>query len=180
MITLLLPLALAIGGEAGARVPSEGREYEGKWYIADTTDNNTGERQVYAFVADTSGPNPTFADLWMRCSQGKPTIFVDWRHLPFADQNVISIYAEVGAPARPVETAYVFSKSKEITEDGLRASAVDSAKIAAAFATSSLVTITAHLSSGSRNFVVDVTGAAGAWSRVSRHCPAPILPRPPV
>jgi hypothetical protein len=169
-------LAPAAVGAAGT-VP---REHEGEWYFSDTTDNNTGERQVYAMVLHVASGDPDFVQVYMRCSAGKPTFWIDWSNLDFPDQAVVSVFAEGGPKGEPADQSYVFEKSTDPVESGLRASPETSARIVAAIATSSLVTISAHLAPGPRSVVINVDGAQRAWDRVSRHCPVQKLPVPPL
>lgn len=150
------------------------RKYEGVWYISDSTDNNTGEREVYAFQTYIKGDD--FVGLKMRCSAGKPLFFVEWEDRDFPDQTVLTIGStEIGAAA---EQPYVFEKSTDTIERGLRASSETSAKIVTALAQVKHASFTAHLASGSRLVVIEVDGTQRAWARVSRHCPIRIQPLP--
>ena len=160
--------------QAAAQVADD-RTYEGDWYISDDTDNNTGERKVYAFKIHLNSRDPEFVTLTMRCSNGKPAFYIDWNGLTFPAKAVVSI-----GPADQTEAQYVFEKSEETTEPGLRASPETSAAIVSAIGNARYATITSHLPSGSRSVGIDVAGSQGAWSRVSRHCPVRLLPRPPL
>jgi hypothetical protein len=158
------------------------RTYEGDWYVSDDTDNNTGERNVYAFHTYLKQDDPEFVTLTMRCTEGKPTFFVDWDKGEFLDQTVLTIGPVAHPDAEPAEDQYVFGKFKdELTIDrGLRASPATSAKIITAIGQAKYMTLTAHLASGARSVGVDVDGTQRAWSRVSRHCPVRKMQRPPL
>jgi hypothetical protein len=173
MISLLVGLAVAQAQPAS-------RTFEADWYISDQTDNNTGEREVYAFQTYLKKNDPNFVTLTMRCSKGKPTFFVEWHDLAFPDQTVLTLGPVANPDAEPAEERYVFEKSEETLERGLRASPDTSAKIVAAIGLAKYSTVTAHLASGTRTVGVDVDGTQRAWSRVSRHCPVRIMPRPPL
>jgi hypothetical protein len=170
-------IAVVITTAAGTNVQAEtpSRTYEGVWYVSDSTDNNTGEREVEAFQ---SYIEDQYVTLRMRCTNGKPTFFVEWEDQVFPDQAVLSIAsamtAEVGAGERP----YVFEKSTDVVQRGLRASAETSAKIVADLGQAKYASITAHLASGSRTVGIEINGTQGAWRRVSRHCPIQTLPQP--
>lgn len=149
------------------------RKYEGVWYISDSTDNNTGEREVYAFQTYIKADD--FVGLKMRCSAGKPTFFVEWEDRDFPDQTVLTIAStDIGA----AEQQYVFEKSTDTIERGLRASTETSAKIVTALAQAKYASFTAHLATGSRLVVIEVDGTQRAWARVSRHCPIRKQPLP--
>jgi hypothetical protein len=156
------------------------RTYEGNWYVSDTTDNNTGEREVYAFQMHLERDDPDFVTLRMRCSKGQPTFFVEWEHLPFPDQTVLTLGPVANPDSEPTEQQYVFQKSEDPVENGLRASPETSAKIVAAMGQAKYLTVTAYLESGIRTVGMDVDGTQRAWSRVSRHCPVQTMPRPPL
>src|SRR6202007_3370966 len=100
------------------------------WYVSDSTDNNTGLREVYAFVQHLD--RDEYATLRMRCSKGKPTIFVKWQDVPFADYSVITIAVAKSPDSEPAEGRYVFEKSEDPVENGMRASPEASAKIISA------------------------------------------------
>jgi hypothetical protein len=171
---------ILFAASAAAQTLPADRTYEGDWYVSDDTDNNTGERKVYAFQLHLKKNDPDYVTLKMRCTSGRPTFFVDWDGLAFPDQAVITVGPVAGPDAEPVEAQYVFEKSQEITEPGLRASPETSAKIVSAIGTAKYATITAHLATGSRTVGVDVAGTQAAWSRVSRHCPVKLMQRPPL
>src|SRR4051812_33409677 len=67
------------------------RTHEGNWYVGDQTDNNTGEREVYAMQIYIKKNDPDFVTLRMRCWEGKPTFFVEWQDIAFPDQAVLTI-----------------------------------------------------------------------------------------
>lgn len=173
--------SLAIGAPFAAAGDSQllAREHEGKWFVSDDTDNNTGERNVYAFAWNLKPGPSDWVTLTMRCSGGKPTFFVDWHNVSFPDETVLSIYSDTG-PDSPTDTSFVFEKSEDPVESGLRASPETSAHIIAAIGASDIITVSAHLSSGNLSAVIETTGTKGAWSRVSRHCPTQKMPVPPL
>ena len=172
MIGLLFLLA--------AQAQPADRTYEGDWYVSDDTDNNTGERKVYAFQTYLKRGDPDYVTLTMRCSNGKPTFFVEWEDLAFPDQAVLTIGPVANSDSEPAEERYVFEKSEDVIERGLHASPETSAKIVSAIGQAKYAIITAHLASGKRTVGMDVDGTQRAWSRVSRHCPVRIMPRPPL
>lgn len=154
------------------------REHEGDWFVSDSTNNNTGEREVYAFQSYIKTDN--YVTLKMLCSRGKPTFFVEWDGQEFPDQVVLSIGPRPSMAVAPREQQYVFAKSDDVIERGLRASPETSTQIVAAITGAKFTTVTAHLASGRRTVDMDIEGAAGAWRRVSRHCPVAIVPVPPL
>lgn len=170
---------LSASPSSAQAVPAD-RTYEGKWYVSDQTDNNTGEREVYAFQIHLERDDPDYVTLTMRCTAGKPTFFIDWDNLSFPDRAVITIGPVANPDAEPVEAEYVFEKSSEVTEPGLRASPETSANIVSAIGEAKYATITAHLTSGVRTVGIEIAGTQGAWNRVSRHCPVRMMQRPPL
>jgi hypothetical protein len=116
----------------------------------------------------------------MRCSKAKPTFFVEWEDVVFPDQVVLTISPASGSRSEPTEDRYVFEKSKDAIERGLRASPETSQKIVSAIGQAKYVTVTAHLSSGAQTVGMDVEGTQRAWARVSSHCPTRIMPLPPL
>ncbi|MCI4653106.1 hypothetical protein [Sphingomonas aquatilis] len=177
-------IAALLGSFAGtlfgfaADAPVPARRYEGDWYIADTTDNVTGERDVYASNLYVKPDN--FVTLTMRCSNGRPTFFVDWDDVTFPDQAVLTIGPRATLAQKPASRSYVFAKSNDAIEHGLKAAPETSQQIVAAMVGAQSAVITAHLSSGSRAIEIDVKGAAGAWARVVRHCPVKTMALPPI
>lgn len=169
-----------LASQAAAQAVPDDRTYEGKWYVSDQTDNNTGEREVYAFQIHLKQDDPDYVTLTMRCTAGEPAFFVDWDNLSFPDQAVLTIGPVPGADSEPIEARYLFEKSSEVTEPGLRASPETSANIISAIGQANYLTITAHLTSGSRTVGIEIAGTQGAWNRVSRHCPVRLMPRPPL
>ena len=163
-----------------ALIASPDRTYEGNWYVSDETDNNTGAREVYAFQLHVKADDPDFVTLTLRCSKGKPTFFVDWDKLTFPDQTVLTIGPVANSDSEPIEQQYVFEKSEDAIERGLRASPEISSRIVSAIGQAKYLTITAHLESGTRTVGMDVDGTERAWNRVSRHCPIALMPRPPI
>src|SRR5690242_16449540 len=87
------------------------RAHEGDWYVSDDTDNNTGERKVYAFQMYLKRNDPDYLTLTLRCSNGKPAFFVEWQDLPFPDQAVLTIGPVATPDSEPLEERYVFEKS---------------------------------------------------------------------
>jgi hypothetical protein len=164
---------------AGMAAPTD-RKQEGDWYIADNTDNNTGQREVYASQMYFPSDQHWYVTLTMRCSGGKPTFFIDWTEIAFPDQTVVTISPILADGSNPAEERYVFEKTEDPIEHGLRASPETSSKIVAALGQAISAEFTAHLSSGRKTAVIDVAGMPGAWSRVSRHCPFRTMPVPPM
>lgn len=153
------------------------RSSEGDWHVADTTDNNTGERDVRAMQLFIDSRD--FVKLSMVCKDGQPAFVVEWDDLPFPDHAVLTIDPLVDDTPSPAQR-YVFEKSKEIAERGLRASSDVSGQIVRSIGRAKSISITAHLSTGDRIVIVDTDGTQGAWARVSRHCPVRIMPLPPM
>ena len=153
------------------------RSTEGDWHVADTTDNNTGEREVYAMQLFIDSRD--FVKLTMICKDGKPAFVVDWDDLPFPDHAVLTIDPLIDEIASPAQR-YVFEKSKEITKRGLHASPEVSGQIVRAIGHAPSISITAHLTTGDRIVIVNTEGTQGAWARVSRHCPVRFMPLPPM
>lgn len=165
---------------AASSAPPEDRKYEGDWYVSDTTDNNTGEREVYAFQLHLKRGDPDYVTLTMRCSKGKPTFFVDWQDLTFPDQAVLTLGPVATTDSEPAERQYVFEKSEDPVENGLRASPETSAQIVAAIGQAKYMIVTAHREVGTRMVGMDVNGTQKAWDRVVRHCPIQVMARPPL
>lgn len=164
---------------AASASPSPDHRYEGGWYVSDTTDNITGDREVYAFQSRIKQDDPDYVTLWMRCVGGKPTLDLEWMDVSFPDQTVLTI-APVAPNREPAETGYIFARSKDVGLSGVRASADVSRAIVAAVGTSNYITIASHLGAGSRTIGMETKGMQAAWLRVSRHCPVRKLPTPPL
>lgn len=177
-MTYISLFALAAAAATQAQPPD--RTYEGNWYVSDTTNNNTGEREVYAFQLHLKRDDPDYVTLTMRCSKGRPTFFVEWEGLAFPDQAVLTLGPVATPDSYPAEQQYVFEKSEDVIERGLRASPETSAKIVAAIGTAKYMIVTAHRESGAKSVGMDVDGTQRAWSRVSRHCPLQVMPRLPL
>lgn len=174
-----MKLAILVAAAVAQAQPTD-RTYEGNWYISDSTNNNTGEREVYAFQVHVERDDPDFVTLTMRCSKGRPTFFVEWEGLAFPDKTVLTFGPVARPDAEPKEDQYVFERSDDAIERGLRASPETSAKIIAAIGQAKYMIVTAHLESGARTVGIDVGGTQLAWSRVSRHCPIQIMQQPPL
>jgi hypothetical protein len=151
-------------------------DYEGDWFVSDTTDNNSGERSVDAFQ---SVFKPDYITLRMQCWEKKPAFFVDWDGQSFPDVTVLSIGPVKNPDAEPAGVRYVFEKSTDAVARGLRASPETSKAIVAAIGAAPYTTVTAHLPSGPKIVGFEIKGTQQAWSRVVRHCPATIMPKPP-
>ena len=176
---LALVLVATPSVAAALQAASADRTYEGEWYLSDTTDNNTGEREVYAFVHHLKADDPNYVTVKLRCLQGKPTLSVEWDNLTFPDQQVITIgyYSSSGKTSvKP----YVFEKSADAVERGLRTSLEISREIVSSIGQATYLTLAAHLPAGTQTVGLDVAGTPKAWSRVSRHCPVRTLPLPPL
>jgi hypothetical protein len=173
MIGFLLAATLAAS-------QSPDRTYEGDWYIADSTDNNTGRREVYAFQTFIKGKD--YVSLRMVCADGTPAFVVEWEDIVFPDHTVLTLGPVFGPDAEPQESAYVFRQSitDGVIDRGLIAAPEVSKTIISAIGDAKYVTVKAHLPSGSRTVGIEVDGTASAWKRVSRHCPVAILPLPPI
>ncbi|WP_454278059.1 hypothetical protein [Sphingomonas sp. Marseille-Q8236] len=157
------------------------RKYEGDWYVSDTTDNNTGEREVYAFQTHIEKDDP-YVTLSMRCVSGKPEFVVEWEDVEFPSTTALTIGPVRDADAEPVEKPYVFVKAdpKDVLQRGLHAAPETSRSIIAALGPSKYATFTAHVPSRSMTVGIKVNGTQQAWARVIRHCPVKTLQRPPL
>jgi hypothetical protein len=116
----------------------------------------------------------------MRCTEGKPTFYLDWDKVTFPDQAVINISPVANPDAEPAEEGYVFQKSKDEDniDHGTRASRQTSAKIIAAIGQAKYGTVTAHLTSGTKSVGIDVDGTqrhGAGWSDIvrSERCSVP-------
>lgn len=164
----------------GAPTKSIDRSKEGDWGIVDSTDNNTGEREVYALKMHFEENEPDWITLTLRCADGKPTIFIRWVHLEFPDQTVLTIEPTNRSRLEPADDRYLFEKSLDPVESGLRASPATSARIVTAIGRDKYVMIIAHLSSGTVARHLEFEGTQRAWNRVSQHCPVRRMPQPPM
>jgi hypothetical protein len=179
-VLVCVPATASAAGTAAARSEAADRSQEGDWHISDDTDNNTGERKVYAFQMYFPKRDLEYVTLTMRCSNNRPTFFVSWTQVPFPDQTVLTISPATESTTEPTDERYVFEKSEDPVEDGLRASPETSLKIVSAIGQAELVTVTAHLAGSPRTVPVEVRGTQRAWSRVSRHCPIKKMALPPL
>ena len=172
MIIFLVAAAVA------STQPPLGR-YEGNWYISDTTDNITGEREVEAFQIHLKKDDPNYVTIKMRCSNSQPTFSIEWDNLSFPDQTVLSISPIMSDGTNPKSERYIFEKSEDSLARGLRASPDTSANIVSILGNAKHIYLVAHLSLGSQGVEIDVNGTLGAWRRVSRNCPVKVMPLPP-
>lgn len=154
-----------------------GPGYEGIWYVSDSTDNNSGDREVWAFQSYFGDAD--YVSLRMRCTSGKPLFYVEWADQKFPDQTVVTIGASADADSDPTNRQYVFELSKDPVDWGLRASPETSAQIITAIADAGYVSVTAYPISGVRTVGMDSTGTREAWGRVTRHCPVRKMTTPP-
>lgn len=177
MLDLLLAVAVLVPGLEASPVD---RSREGNWSIVDTTDNNTGEREVYALQFHIKPNDPDFVTLTLRCSRGRPVFLMQWSDVTLPDHVAVTIGPVRQPDAEPVEQQYLFDKSDDAIEFGFRASPETTSNIIAAIGDAKYATVSIYPSSGRRTIGVDVTGTRRAWSRVVRHCPVKILPVPPI
>ncbi len=172
-------LVIALAASAAlpqAEVPS--RAVEGDWFVSDDTDNNTGERKVYAlntFVGDSE-----FVMITMSCKGSYPRLVIQWDNATFADQAVFTIQPGGASQNAGAGANYVFEKVIEETERGMEASKAASSQIVASLGNAESATITAHLPSSNRLVSMNVGGTQQAWARVVRHCPVKAGPVPPL
>lgn len=176
-LCLTWPLSAALG--AAPPLPTD-RKYEGDWYVIDATNNNTGEREVYAFLLHRRQNEPDQVTLTMRCTEGKPIVYIEWEGVDFPERTLIAVSPARTADSRVEGAQYAFEMPGKVTEPGLRASPETSARIIAALGDVKHAIFTARPAAGSRTVKVDIAGTPGAWSRVSRHCPVRLMPRPPL
>jgi hypothetical protein len=160
--------------------------YEGDWYISDTTDNITGEREVEAMQLHLERGDPNYVTIRMRCSNAKPTIYVEWddssfpsQKLWFPDQTVLMISPILADFTNPKSQQFIFEKSEDSIDRGLRASPESSASLVSLIGSAKRINLVAYLSASSKNVEIDVNGTQGAWSRVSRNCPVKNMLLPP-
>jgi hypothetical protein len=168
-------ISLLIFAAAASVQPPPGR-YEGDWYVSDTTDNITGEREVDAFRLHFKRDGSEYVTIRMRCSSAKPTMFIEWDDVAFPDQTVLSISPIRADGTNPNSDRYIFEKSQDSIDRGLRASPDSSANIISLIGDAKSINLVAHLGAGSKSVEIDVDGATRAWKRVSRHCPIRTLP----
>ena len=173
-------LCALIAVPTAAQSSTVDRSKESEWSVSDDTDNNTGERKVYAFQMYFPSDEPGVITLSMRCFDGKPTFFVEWGRHPFPDKTVVSIGGIPNGQGEPLEKQYIFQRSDDPIDRGLRASPETSAEIVSAIGDTDYITIKAHLPSGTRAIGADVSGTQRAWSRVARHCPVRKTALPPL
>lgn len=177
MLDLLLAIAVLVSGLESSSVD---RSREGNWNIVDTTDNNNGQREVYALQFHFKPNEPDFVTLTLRCSRGRPVFLLQWSDVTLPDHVAVTIGPVGHSDAEPAEQQYLFDKSDDAIEFGFRASPETSSKIIAAIGDAKYATVSIYPSSGRRTVGVDITGTQRAWSRVVRHCPIQILPVPPI
>lgn len=161
-----------------ALASSRSAAVEGDWYVSDTTDNNTGEREVYAFAQLIDETD--FVTFRMRCSAGKPTVAIEWSDRTFPDKVAVTIGAGQTADSDPVEKSYIFANSRDPIERGLIATPSTSIDIVRDLGASKYAAIAVHVASSPKVVVVSTEGTQRAWDRVVRHCPVQTLPRPPL
>jgi hypothetical protein len=152
---LAIGLALVWGpgaslAQTARRAEPHARSVEGDWLMIDSTDNNTGEREVYALHHEFFKDEQGFLTLMLRCFQGRPTFFVDWTERDFPDQTVLTFSPIPGDRSNPADGQFVFEKSTDPVDRGLRASTETSAQIISSIGKAPAVAITAHFPSKSR------------------------------
>lgn len=165
-------------GAVDRQSPPVGPAYEGVWYVSDSTDNNSGDREVWAF--QTNFDTPDIVSLRMRCTKNEPTFAIEWSNQTFPDQSAVTIGTSVDADSDPTERQYVFEYSTDPVDRGLQASPETSAKIVSAIGEAQYVTVTVYPTSGRKTVGMDANGTLRAWARVSRHCPIRKMARPPL
>lgn len=152
---------------------------EGVWTISDTTDNNSGEREVWAMRVHAEDRD--YISIYLQCSGDLPTLTIDWDGMPLPDQAVFSVAPIADSDAASIPIDFVLKKeSQSLAFRGYAGSPTKSAEIVKLIGDADDVTITAHTIDGARSALIEVRGLRQAWSRVARHCPVSILPVPPV
>jgi len=172
----LMVAVIASIAAADAQVKATDPDFERDWFVIDSTNNNTGEREVSAFQTEIG---VDFVTLRMTCSSGKPTFFVEWDDQTFPDQTVVTFGPSADADSDSVDHQFVFAKATDVVERGLRASPETTAKIVAAIGEAGYVRVTAYPTSGVRSVGMGINGTQEAWARVSRHCPVRKMATPP-
>lgn len=174
----MVALGLSILASVSAAAQTADRSREGVWYVADSTDNNTGERTVYAlqlyFESDV------FVSLYLRCSKGRPTFFFDWDKVSFPDQTVLTISPLASDGTNVASESFVIEKSEEDSDGRFKATPEVSAKIVSRLGSAKQAAFTSYPSSRARTMTIEVDGTQRAWERVSRHCPVKTMPTPPM
>lgn len=171
MISLILAMA-------AAQAEPIAREREGNWHISDITDNNTGEREVYAMQLDSDSSDRETVFLYMRCHAGKPVLNLEWLDLRMPRQAVVII-----GPVQknePFHESYIFTKSDETSYRGWQASPETSEKVIRAIGSADFTTISVEAATGVKVIGMNIEGTQRAWQRVSRHCPVRTYPLPPI
>lgn len=177
--SLLLLAAILVPSMAGAQVEHADRSKEGNWSIMDQTDNNTGDREVWAMLTHYEPPDRDFVNLFIKCTDGRPTLSFSWHEATFPDQAVVSIGSIADSDAQLEDTQFVFAKVKDTVLGDYRATPKVSAEIVAAIGTADYTSIIVH-GYGEKMIGANVSGLPGAWRRVLRHCPVKKLPLPPL
>lgn len=179
-LLFLAGFGCSLSATVTAQEQNSPRSREGDWAISDSTDNNTGEREVYAFQMYFPEHIRGYVTLSMKCVGGKPTFIINWTEITFPAQSVVTISPTTASDPTHEQYQYVMRWNDDPILQGLHASPENSARIVDRIGASSQVMVSTHLPNAARTVTIDVRGAARAWDRVRRHCPVRLLPVPPL
>lgn len=171
MISLILAMA------AMNAAPTD-RTYEGDWYVSDDTNNNTGERKVYAFSSNLGEEHKNTVFMQLKCIDSVPIVELEWWDLKLPKRTVVTF--GVGYRTEPTDHSFIFEKSPVSYEKELRASQEDSEKIIKTVGDTEFLILTVETVSGEKWARIPASGIRGAWERVVRHCPVRKYPLPPI
>lgn len=135
----------------------------GDWTVSDTTDNDTGERQVDALALAEERPGIVF--LKMQCVGRRPLVLIDWYDLPEAKLMVFEVQP-ANNPAQ--STAFTTEKLVDDIHRGLEVRNPDVFVKIAEQAQS--IRLVAHTSYASKVVTFGTKGTAATWKRVVEHC----------
>lgn len=130
--------------------------------VSDTTDNNTGEREVYALQIAKDRESLGF--IYLRCDAGTPRFMLELYEAPKTEWVIVTTDGTGDDPLN-------FRMSTDIYRNLVFQG--DSAGLVEKLQGVRSVSLTAHYQFRKLTYNFDTDGIASSWERVVKHCPAP-------
>jgi hypothetical protein len=137
----------------------------GAFTFSDTTDNITGEREVYALQISKEVKN--FGELLLRCDDGTPRLVMSLYDTPETEWVTITAAIPGGSEETPLNFRLTDKVFKYLSYQG------DSDALVQRLTGNQMVAMTAHYDYRSYTFTFSMDGIEEAWRRVKEYCPEP-------